>query len=202
SGVDSLHFSIYGQDRPNGSWSDVWRYENLSFDVPTQKWMELEFLFIEGDDQNGRFYFAVTPENQPKTVIFDIQNWTHAPGASNPDGIGHFNPFKLYTSDDIVDYIRNNGGITQVYWDDFELWQDKNIVTDTYINSVSEKCGPTLKSHYSRDQLSNLFRLQDMMIRDLLGHEITTFDQLSNGLYLLSHRNCQKEKYSKIIVHD
>ncbi|MFT6679410.1 MAG: hypothetical protein ACJAZG_002090, partial [Granulosicoccus sp.] len=36
----------------------------------------------------------------------------------------HFNPMKLYTSDELLNYMIANNGILQIYWDDFKLWKN------------------------------------------------------------------------------
>jgi len=33
--------------------------------------------------------------------------------------VTHWNPQKLYSSDNVLHHIRDNGGVAQIYWDDF-----------------------------------------------------------------------------------
>ncbi|MCF6226865.1 MAG: hypothetical protein L3J22_11280, partial [Xanthomonadales bacterium] len=78
----------------------------------------------------GRFILAVTPDSGVRQIIFDVTNFTHHPDDNNPDGLSCYNPMKLYTSGATVDYVRNHNGVLQIYWDDFELWKDGNIIFD------------------------------------------------------------------------
>lgn len=129
---DSLRIGAHGQayDFATERYNQViWDTTNTSFAVPVGKWMNIEVHFIEGDEANGRFYFAVTPENETKTVVLDINNFTHHPANPSPDGLGHFNPLKLYTSDDLINYVRDQGKLLNVYWDDFKIWKDYESTT-------------------------------------------------------------------------
>jgi hypothetical protein len=42
-----------------------------------------------------------------------------------PDGVGDFNPMKLYTSKGLIDYMKSQGKTLQIYRDDYKLWKDK-----------------------------------------------------------------------------
>lgn len=64
------------------------------------------------------------PDGEPETVVHDIRNFTHGPNDNSPDGLSHFNPLKLYTSEWPIDHIRNNGGVMNILWDDLEIWKD------------------------------------------------------------------------------
>lgn len=108
----------------DGTWQSVWNQKNTGFQVPTGKWMNVETGYKQGNATQGRFYFSVQPEGDAsKTTIFDITNWTYHPSAPQPIPLTSVSPFKLYTSDQIIDHIRNNGRVAQIYWDDLELWQ-------------------------------------------------------------------------------
>lgn len=100
--------------------------------------MTIEFHFKEGNASSGRFSMAVTPEGGVRRTIFDVTNYTHHPSDPAPDGMKHYNPMKLYTSNTVIDHVRNNGGVLQVYWDDLEIWKDTNILSNTPENEASE----------------------------------------------------------------
>ena len=119
--------------------NDVWEYTNLDYDVPIGKWMTIEINFIEGDACNGHFYMSITPDGESKTVVHDIQDYTYNPTDPTPDGLADFNPLKLYTSDDLVNYITDEGGLLQVYWDDFEIWKDKTVATTFSCDPLKRK---------------------------------------------------------------
>lgn len=124
-----LYFGINAETKIGSVWGNlVWSEDNISAPISINQWLTIEIYMKEGDGGSGRFYLAVTPDGGTKEVIFDITNFTHHPDDPNPDGISHFNPMKLYTSNTLVDYVRTNGGVLQVYWDDFELWKGTGLV--------------------------------------------------------------------------
>lgn len=122
-----LHFMVdaedyeYATESSKGRYVELWHDMNTNVSVPIGNWVVLEYYLKEGNQQNGRFYMAMTPEGGEKQVIFDIRNFTHNTNDPNPDGITLWNPMKLYTSKDLVNYIRGEGKTLQVYWDDLEI---------------------------------------------------------------------------------
>ncbi len=64
---------------------------------------------------------AATVEGGKRTVIFDIRDYTQHPEDPNPDGLSKFNPIKLYTSSELPEHVRSQGGALQVLWDDLQL---------------------------------------------------------------------------------
>ncbi|MFP5041111.1 hypothetical protein [Parasediminibacterium sp. JCM 36343] len=117
-----FYFKTNGQTF-NGKYTTVWEKENKAFIVPIGKWMTIEYYIKEGNKGDGRFYFAVTPEGGPRTVVYDLNVPTCHPDDPNPDGLSEFNPIKLYTSNNLINQMNDMGGIFQVYWDDFKIWK-------------------------------------------------------------------------------
>jgi hypothetical protein len=99
----------------------VWEEINRSFAVPVGKWVTLEYGFEEGDQKTGRFFMAATPEGGGRVVVFDVRGYTHHPDDAAPDGLSHWNPIKLYTSAQLIDHVRAQGGALQVFWDDLSV---------------------------------------------------------------------------------
>lgn len=120
--ASKLNFTLGAE---NENFQRVWTADNTSIKVPIGKWFTMEYYFKEGDSANGRFYMAITPDGESKKVVFDVHNYTHNTTDPNPDGLTEYNPMKLYTSKEIVSYMKTNGKTLQVYWDDFKLWKDK-----------------------------------------------------------------------------
>lgn len=120
-----LYFGVHGQryDYEARRWQPtIWRESNPDFEAPVGRWMTLETYYRQGDEENGRFFFAVNPEGGTRQVVFDVTGWTYSPEATAPVPMTHWNPLKLYTSDTLVDYVREAGGVLQVYYDDWEVW--------------------------------------------------------------------------------
>lgn len=121
-----LHYNVHAQTfkKPN-NFTDVWNETATNFAIPFDQWMELELYVLEGDENNGRFYMAVTPEGGTKEVLFDINNTTQHPKEKCPDGFTHIQPLKWYTSHDLTQYMKDEGKSLEVYWDDWQLWKNK-----------------------------------------------------------------------------
>jgi hypothetical protein len=124
-GTDNLRIAVKGQTKntETGKWKKpyLWEFNNSDFVVPIEKWMTIDIHFVEGDAKNGKFKLTITPDGESKTVVHDITNFTHHPEDPNPDGLAHFNPFKLYTSDDLINHVTNSGKLLNIFWDDFKL---------------------------------------------------------------------------------
>lgn len=121
----SLHIGVKGQvyDVAADKWKKpyLWDFTNTSFVVPVEKWMTIDVLFVEGNAKTGRLKISITPDGEPTTVVHDIKNYTHHPDDPAPDGLSHFNPLKLYTSDEVINHVTKSGKLLSVYWDDFKL---------------------------------------------------------------------------------
>ncbi|HLP72271.1 MAG TPA: hypothetical protein VK155_05155 [Bacteroidales bacterium] len=125
-----LYFIIDAEDCQlfeNGRqrYDKVWAEINKDVKVPIGKWFTMEYYYKEGNAETGRFYMSVTPEGGKKQVIFDLKKFTHNTEDPAPDGVGDYNPMKLYTSKGLIDYMHSKGKTLQIFWDDFGLWKDK-----------------------------------------------------------------------------
>jgi len=121
-----LYFRISAQKRgPVSGNKGVWAQSDRSkFPIPLGAWFTYETYYKQGDSKTGRFYFAVTYKGK-KTVLCDVTDWTYHPDTPRgqpPNPITTWQPFKLYTSQDLTDYAREHGRGIQWYWDDFEVW--------------------------------------------------------------------------------
>jgi len=201
-----LNFNLTG-DIKTTYWQHIWEESDTTFSIPVDQWITIETYFKEGDASNGRFVLAVTPDGGTKQIIFDVTNFTHHPSDSSPDGMKHYNPMKLYTSDIVIDYVRNNGGVLQLYWDDFEIWKDTNIVLNVSENEDLNnfKLFPNPMSDYSILEFNNstnenytlrLYNIQGQIVRIITNIKsnqvIIKKDNLINGLYFFHLSNNKK----------
>ena len=106
-------------------YTTIWAETNRSVKVPIGKWFTMDYYYREGNNETGRFYLAIAPDGEERKVVLDIRKITHHTRDPNPDGIGHFNPIKLYTSKELIAHMKANNKTLQIYWDDFKLWKDK-----------------------------------------------------------------------------
>jgi len=125
-----LYFILDAQDCQlfednSQKYTTIWAETNEQVKVPIGKWFTLEYYYKEGDKNNGRFYMTIQPEGGEKEVIFDVNRVTHNTEDPNPDGVTEFNPLKLYTSKQLIEYMKSKDKTLQIYWDDFKLWKNK-----------------------------------------------------------------------------
>ncbi len=117
-----LSFIIGSQDQ---GFKNIWNADNPSVKVPIGKWFTMEYYFKEGDREQGRFYVAITADGAAKQVVCDVKGFTHNTKDPAPDGLTGYSPMKLYTSRELVAYMKAHGKTLQIYWDDFKLWRSK-----------------------------------------------------------------------------
>lgn len=105
-----------------GEWKTDWYRVGKDFEIPIGEWLDMEVGYKQGNKDTGRFYVAAKRESDAAmTTIFDVRDWTYNPNAKTPVPLTDWTPLKLYTSSAVIDHIRNNGGVAQIYYDDFEI---------------------------------------------------------------------------------
>ncbi len=125
-----LYFTVEAQDCKlfnDGSqeYTTIWTKTNYKVKVPIGKWFTLEYYYKEGNSSKGKFYLAMTTESGETEDIFTLTRFTHNSSDPDPDGVTDFNPMKLYTSDDLINWVNSKGKTLQIFWDDFELWTNE-----------------------------------------------------------------------------
>jgi len=128
-----FHLSAETFDPGSRRWNNaLWQATNTEVEIPTGEWVNLEYYFREGNSREGRFGINMIHESGARVVLFDVHNWTHHPDDPAPDGITHINPLKLYTSKQLIDHVRGQGGELQVDWDElaFRICRER-----THINT-------------------------------------------------------------------
>ncbi len=123
---------------------------------------------------------------------------------------------KLYTSDEVIDLVRDSGGVLQMYWDDFELWKDTNLVLNITENGVigDFKFFPNPMRNYSILQFNNptnknhtliIYNVQGQIIRTITGIKSEQVEikkeNLTSGFYFFRLVNDKKTSVAgKFIV--
>lgn len=119
-----------GSVKDKGIWVPVWVRTNKNFSIPFGEWMNMEVGYKQGDNKSGRYYVGIKTKLDSKVIpIIDVHNWTYDPKSKYPEPLAKWNPLKIYTSEAIINHIRNSGGIAQVYWDNMEIfdkWPQSN----------------------------------------------------------------------------
>ena len=126
---ESLYFDVTGGifaggDPQRGRWQNIWGRTGLNFPVPVGEWIDIEIGYKAGDKNNGRIYMAAKRATDREfTPIIDLTEWTYHPLSPEPVPITFLNPIKLYSSDRIIDFIRDRKGVARMYWDDYVVYQ-------------------------------------------------------------------------------
>ncbi len=116
-----LTFRVKSDYFKTRKWHEVWGETAGTFPVPFGEWLEIELYIREGDENDGHFYLAVTPENGIKTVLFDIANTTQHPKEKCADGFTHFEAMKMYLGEDDINYMKDANKNLSIFWDDWKL---------------------------------------------------------------------------------
>ena len=121
-GESDLFFILNAE---NAGQKEVWGERNEKVKVPIGKWFKMDYYFKEGNAETGRFYMAIIPDGGSRQVVYDVKGFTHNTSDPAPNGVTGYNPMKLYTSKEVVSFVKSHGKTLQIYWDDFKLWKDK-----------------------------------------------------------------------------
>ncbi len=124
AGESDLYFILNAE---NAGQKEVWNANQSTtrVKVPIGKWFTMEYYLKEGNKSNGRFYMSITPAGEQTQVVFDVNNFTQNTNDPAPNGFTGWSPQKLYTSKDVVEYVKSQGKTLQIYWDDFKLWRNR-----------------------------------------------------------------------------
>lgn len=112
----------YGEKKSRGDslWRPVWGAADEVHAVPIGQWFTFEVAYQQGDAESGRFVGVLTVDGDSKPlIVLDIPSWTYSPDAPAPVSLNLWGGAqKVYSSDNVINYIRDNGGSTQIYFDD------------------------------------------------------------------------------------
>ncbi|RMF16772.1 MAG: hypothetical protein D6761_05670 [Candidatus Dadabacteria bacterium] len=114
-----LVLGAHGQTYTDGRWENVWEVIATDQPIAVETWTALELEFVEGNASTGRF--VVRRIEPAAATLLDVTNWTHHPDDANPDGLTHLNPFKLYTSAELINGLHDLGTSLSVCWDDWQF---------------------------------------------------------------------------------
>ncbi len=109
-----------------GKYEALWSEKAYDIPIPFGVWLNIELYIKEGNEDEGRIYLAVLPENSnSKKVVFDLTKLTQHPTEECPDGYTHIQPLKWYTSDEVVNHMKSGGYGLEIYWDDWAVSLNK-----------------------------------------------------------------------------
>lgn len=107
----------------SGAWETVWAASDPLTAVPVGQWLTLETAYRQGGCCSGRFAAVLWNEAGTQPLIsLEVTGWTYNPDAPGPVALNAWGGVqKLYTSDNVIQHIRSQGGVAQLYFDDFAV---------------------------------------------------------------------------------
>lgn len=122
---EELHLQTVGKRRAAGEpgWTEVWGAIDEDNALPLGQWLTVDVGYRQGDGDAGRFVTVVWREGEPEPlIVLDVNDWTYHPDAPSPVGLSSWGgPQKVYSSDNVIHHVRDAGGRTQIYFDDFAI---------------------------------------------------------------------------------
>ncbi len=101
----------------------IWEQKATTARIPIGKWFTMDIYIKRGDVGTGKFKLVITEDGGQPVTVFDITNSNQYPG--KPElYINQWQPFKLYTSDLIMDYMRTNNKTISVSYNDFKWYKN------------------------------------------------------------------------------
>ena len=97
---------------------ELWpKQVNSTVEVPLGQWVTLDVSFVPGQGAAGHLRITLTPDGGATETVFDISGHTAYP--DHPEiPLQSWQPFKLYTSDDVLDFFSTNGRRIYAYYND------------------------------------------------------------------------------------
>ncbi len=106
----------------NLKYSKIWSGDNMVAPIPFNSWFTMDMYMLSGEGTNGRMRIKITPDGGSPITLFDINNTTIYP--SHPElNVKSWQPFKLYTSDIIMDFMSAAGKNMVIHYNDFKWFQ-------------------------------------------------------------------------------
>jgi len=67
---------------------------------------------------------AITPDGEAEQLVFYVPHFTNNTQDLVHNGFTGWSPQKLYTSKEMVGFVKSKGKTLQIYWYDFKLWRE------------------------------------------------------------------------------
>ena len=120
-----LFWHLYGEYMQPAAlkYQDFWAADNKTFPVPFGQWFTLDIYLKRGTGAAGQFKITVTPDGGATTTVFDVSGTTEYP--NRPDlYLEDWQPFKLYIGDQWMDWMRGNGKVMSIYYNDYKWYKN------------------------------------------------------------------------------
>lgn len=102
----------------------IWPIQvNNSVEVPLGKWFTLDYYLKRGQGSDGQLVITIKVDGESPKEIFNIHNSTVYP--DHPElNLKALQPFKLYSSDVVLDWLKDRGKMLAAYYNDFKWFVD------------------------------------------------------------------------------
>ncbi len=117
-----LLLEIRGQEKTGSGWETLWSATDPE-PLEPETWTVIELRLQEGGPEDGRLVLRRGPDADALREAVNLTGATRHPDLCDPDGYSEINPFKLYTSAELVEGLQAAGTGLEVLWDDWRLWQ-------------------------------------------------------------------------------
>jgi hypothetical protein len=96
-----------------------WSYQNKTVAIPFGKWFTMDIYMSRGEEFDGAMVIKVTVDGQATETIFNVSGTTVYPGIPSIT-LKEWQPFKLYTSDAVMDWMRSQQKTISAMYNDFK----------------------------------------------------------------------------------
>jgi hypothetical protein len=96
---------------------------NSSVPIPLDTWFALDVRLVRGEGAAGRLTVSLTVDGEQTQTLFDVAGTTIYPG--HPELIlRSWQAYKLYFSDELLDWMRGRGKALYGHYNDFAWYKD------------------------------------------------------------------------------
>jgi len=117
-----LYWNIYHEEMQPNPFVKMWNHQNTAVAIPFGKWFTLDMYVKRGIGTAGQVKVTITEDGGQPVTLFDIKNSTV--WRSRTDlRLKQWQLFKLYSSDQIMDFMRNAGKEFSVQYNDVKWFK-------------------------------------------------------------------------------
>jgi len=117
-----LYWNIYHEEMQPNPFVKMWNHQNTSVAIPFGKWFTLDMYVKRGIGTAGQVKVVIAEDGGQPVTIFDIKNSTV--WRSRTDlRLKQWQLFNLYSSDQIMDFMRNAGKEFSVQYNDVKWFK-------------------------------------------------------------------------------
>jgi len=117
-----LYWNIYHEEMQPNPFVKMWNYDNKTVAIPFGKWFTLDMYVKRGIGTAGQVKVVITEDGGQPVTLFDIKNSTVYRTRTDLR-LKQWQIFKLYSSDQIMDFMRNASKEFSVQYNDVKWFK-------------------------------------------------------------------------------